>query len=896
MSQNKMPPDKYSQMINHLTRKKIKNPFIPDSAIERPKKILEIEAFQDFNKRNPKADGGMLVQPGFGGTRQGYAEPVGGKKGIFTTKAMDNVSDAILKAYAEDDISLLFEKGKSNPQGLLTPKDSKAAIFQKIKTDQDRLNTVVKNTGLDQETILDIIDDRDAYYALEKTTVSQKTRYKNRDKFFNQAEKWLTTNAKRYSDPVKFEKAFARTFGKNNLITKTIRANITEARGKGRISGFSDDFVKTIMSVREGTTKADNAFNSIQLKDMFKTVIYNNNPNVRKRITAIFENIIPKPGSRRTPDIRNLFANDPVLKKFGLNKSIKGPIARLIANEINEDLLTNVKNFQRPFLGTDALLSFLKDRVDPKYKEMFREASNAVKQAQKNQWPQAKKTLNLSQAIMFDHKIPKSIIDLGYADEIEYIKLNPTSEKFNATIKRSQFDTPMNELIRKFEQTKTLDGKAAVVKEMNTLKNNFSKKYGGYLDEVTIIPDKTGKPIFKSSAAPVTKKTDFVSSLGKSMVQAGEIDEKQFKKLVATLGGGDCGRGLKNQGGRVGLQDGTPNVNVCFKNATQRINSGFKNATSAEARNYTKLLNAVKGSAVIGRNLLKFGIVPEALYVGADSLIRMGFGDTFEEAGLRAIDFFIPGDQMQEADKLKVQRTLGDSAATNVGRVFDYRNQIANINSLEQQKQNFENLSGGGAFEYVGDLSQDIKNIDTRLNQAKNDLQNKFMVSEAETVAADQALEEAYDISKAKSPLARLKLFAQNIEAVQDDPFLSDIATPQKTQMDLNLDMFPTLPTGVMGLKTSDAIDLAQALRAEGQNVSAKDILAYRDELKQMPLMDAANQFGREQVFGAQGTFFGQPLAGGGLAKLAGDRSGRPPERGPNSQGLLSLMKRGMKI
>ena len=37
-------------------------------------------------------------------------------------------------------------------------------------------------------------------------------------------------------------------------------------------------------------------------------------------------------------------------------------------------------------------------------------------------------------------------------------------------------------------------------------------------------------------------------------------------------------------------------------------------------------------------------------------------------------------------------------------------------------------------------------------------------------------------------------------------------------------------------------------------------------------------------------------LAGGGIAKQAGDSSGPPPESGPNSQGLLSLMKRGMKI
>ena len=72
MSQNKMPPDRYSQMIKHLTRKKIKNPFTPASAIQRPKKILEIEAFQDFNARNKLAGGGMLVQPGFGDMREGF--------------------------------------------------------------------------------------------------------------------------------------------------------------------------------------------------------------------------------------------------------------------------------------------------------------------------------------------------------------------------------------------------------------------------------------------------------------------------------------------------------------------------------------------------------------------------------------------------------------------------------------------------------------------------------------------------------------------------------------------------------------------------------------------------------------------------------------------------------
>ena len=42
--------------------------------IDRPAAASYREMFDDFNARNPFAGGGMLVQPGFGGTRQGYAK------------------------------------------------------------------------------------------------------------------------------------------------------------------------------------------------------------------------------------------------------------------------------------------------------------------------------------------------------------------------------------------------------------------------------------------------------------------------------------------------------------------------------------------------------------------------------------------------------------------------------------------------------------------------------------------------------------------------------------------------------------------------------------------------------------------------------------------------------
>jgi hypothetical protein len=74
-----MTPKEYKQMMDYLTRSGVRKQikFASDIARPNPKPVVkEIELFNEFNKRNPKADGGMLVQPGFGGTRQGYKQDI----------------------------------------------------------------------------------------------------------------------------------------------------------------------------------------------------------------------------------------------------------------------------------------------------------------------------------------------------------------------------------------------------------------------------------------------------------------------------------------------------------------------------------------------------------------------------------------------------------------------------------------------------------------------------------------------------------------------------------------------------------------------------------------------------------------------------------------------------
>ena len=65
---------------------------------------------------------------------------------------------------------------------------------------------------------------------------------------------------------------------------------------------------------------------------------------------------------------------------------------------------------------------------------MFKEARQAINYAQLNKWPAARKHLDVGTTIMWDHKVPTSIIEAGYADDLELIKANPTSKELISSV------------------------------------------------------------------------------------------------------------------------------------------------------------------------------------------------------------------------------------------------------------------------------------------------------------------------------------------------------------------------------------------------------------------------------------------------------------------------------
>ena len=537
-------------------------------------------------------------------------------------------------------------------------------------------------------------------------------------------------------------------------------------------------------------------------------------------------------------------------------------------------------------------------------------------------------TTRNTRAILYGLKQPNQVIDevaglsATYKNAPGYTELTQLISPEINQLKNTKIDVPLSSRFMKnimagdFKDKETYNKAAKLFMKENpgvdipilvTGENLEPSKYIKNFEDLS--------PQAKKNITEIAKKNKFVF----------KTDALPIKSLIASLGGGTCSvfsgkkAALKADGGRIGLQSGTPNIDDCFKSGSAVINSGKVPVDKAD--DFAQLLKRVGN---IGRGIMKFGIIPEALYATADSLVRVGMGDTFTEAGLRATDYLLPGDQTKTAEISKVSRIFGDETGELVGRTIDYKNQLAKIQSLEDQKANLDNLSDGGEFSYIGDLTNDANNVEKQLTQARNDLDNKFKISEAEQLFAESKQDDAYDASKATSFLSNLKRkYRDSSDNLSD---VETLAAPEKTQMQLNLDMLPAAPRDFM-MATDDQIRnyVLRENEISGKKLDPQIYIDEKEKLKKDFMTKGPDVYGKEQVYGTQGTFGGEPvdmtnykpsnrfgsesqqrpvlypdgrgtLAGGGIAKLAGVSSGTAPVRGPNPQGLPGLLKRGIKI
>jgi hypothetical protein len=344
-------------------------------------------------------------------------------------------------------------------------------------------------------------------------------------------------------------------------------------------------------------------------------------------------------------------------------------------------------------------------------------------------------------------------------------------------------------------------------------------------------------------------------------------DMKTQKELIALVGCPNFkGKQAFAEGGRTGFSEGGD----CFDKGQKLINNGMKNASQASMRNFGKFANS---ALKLGRNVMKFGVIPEAMFIGAESLVRMGMGDTLSEASKQAVGFYLDPifgtNFKKEGAFSKMERDVGTNMAFDVARLNEYKEALAKKESIESNKKNAlavndESLTGLTDQEVAAQYDANIAKAQAELN--------KRMLSETERVDFENKADTAKDVAGVRSPFRQaigkarsdteMMRYENDFSGMQSDTFTQDPMSAKAKKDSLS----NLLPQKGMTPRLSNFVnfDDRQIEQLSGlTKKSVKELRDYQDYLNKERALSLLNQekiFGKEQTYGTQGNFFGEQI------------------------------------
>ena len=266
-----MNPYKLREIYKYLTRAKKTQPDLPDvfSASKAPipaktQNVQETEAVNQFMLRNPrveKAGGGMLVQPGFGGTRQGYRSD----KAIKAAQQAGNVAkqkarfDKIGKAFIKQDYNALktltrparIAAGAKDAGGILNQADTSLLNNVILGNDVKAQNALAKQLGINRKYMIDTYNESLEFTKAGKSKKSSELRLKRLETQKNLFDEILENpNATVKSMAKKFNKTEKEIVKQSSLLLKNVYdQNVVIGKGELRDrplkSWLPDDFNTT---------------------------------------------------------------------------------------------------------------------------------------------------------------------------------------------------------------------------------------------------------------------------------------------------------------------------------------------------------------------------------------------------------------------------------------------------------------------------------------------------------------------------------------------------------------------------------------------------------------------------------------------------------------------------
>ena len=403
-------------------------------------------------------------------------------------------------------------------------------------------------------------------------------------------------------------------------------------------------------------------------------------------------------------------------------------------------------------------------------------------------------------------------------------------------------------------------------------------------------------------------KTNKISKEILSQLEKLDLSSPELKKLMAFCPAGTKVVKAAAGGGRMGYADGP----MCSpEEAAKGMQQEIKKIQSGTASKgeISRTTNKLKNFGVKGmRALVKAGLVSEVLLeaaLGFDRVISEGqspvqaFRKSYLTAPLRAIGAVKSFEEGEREELLETARDKGK-----VRRVLDLKNLIANqtnlankIKSLKSNLNAIKSIGGNTVMAEKNLAAAQAKLQDMRRSGELSGAEKLFSTKQQDLKLKDKSLRDAYTqaFEKRAANQASKSFIAQSKAAdrnrLRDRMKSEDILTIQDAKNELQ-GMGDYFGQGYTPFGLNKLFEEA-GMQNPGYGITKVGPATGKYNQAQ-GLQDYLNSMRMQQIADAGGV---ANLAGGGIAGLSGgDKSGPPPESGPASQGLRSLIKNGRKL
>jgi len=906
-----MELDEFIQFVKEQQGIDLSGVLTTADKIGRPEKALERQAIIDFENRNPMAGGGMLVQPGFGGVRQGY------KDEKTTLKA---ATKELRELYNNDKLTKkIIELVKKEP-------DNYNSILKKINSYKNNKYKYSSNNLSNVLTILANENRIDPKYTVDKTGTPKYVVNKRNakiDKLINVSPDKLPT-AQSIG-----EKVGATTTTVTNYLKKSKGEDWVEQNyGKERFKRYGDiplrtQFLNYVLN------------NSIE-KFTVKNIIKNTDIKTKKEANSIYSKLLSDIYDKRAPNI------DRPVGYIDENINLKDLTKKLRSSDDFYDA------YERKIgsLLLEAYDGNLNSKEYKKARETLTAYHNFIR-------PLNKKYPSIAQTI--EHPIPYTFlteVDAG-KDPKNLINTTILGDKENTF--KSKIDEVKIKLRRNLEKNPNDKKLLAQVEDMKKLETFLTKETGmgfgtikaNFTDPRVQDLDFGAQTFGKKKITTQIKKSLKVREKAVDFFNKFKNDPKVINlfenagvsaKVFRMLGGlrkGNVPLFLKEM-------DNILKNNPALKNklAELPIFDEYSDIQNQYAALDTGTMSDVNMNLSLPESVKKEVVPAEA--IGAATLPLVERGKKILSGlgkGIAGIDLPLVQALFAAADPTSLFYTLPftDLAAKQTNLYKPAKTKTGQV--IKSVLRGTPAKFAERVFPIVSRASIPVSLGYGISEVAKAAKPNYYIDPETQEPTfynrdfAQNVLPGFMDLSEQAANIAKKEgiSYQEALNKINVEDFVSNVQGPGEK-------IEPFAGGGRAGFKLGTVRKMVQAKIDEAVEQSPKDITSTLDKLikktldedffdKKDRIIDTLNakiakerkKFPYNQQVQEEpsqlefydditksnfrtktGEYFDRirrrNKAGGGILKQAGDRSGPPPESGPMSQGLPGLLKRGMKI